>query len=141
MPVSGYRDEATPRDDRLTNELRVTNKSKASSRTSLCLATRRDRETRPVSSVRLRSLGTPDKERSQENSVLLTNHPAARFGTPRPKPENHRVLVYICSLFALSTEFRDRRFWRPGFLTLQRHLTHFISPCECNRGCHSMPFS
>lgn len=33
-----------PRDDHLTNELSVTNKSKASSRTSLCLTTRRDRK-------------------------------------------------------------------------------------------------
>lgn len=26
-------------------------------------------------------------------------------------------------------------------LTLHLHLTHFISPCEWTRGCHSIPFS
>jgi len=52
-----------PRDDCLTNEMNVTNKSKASSRTSLCLATRRDRETRPILSVRFRCLGMLEKTR------------------------------------------------------------------------------
>lgn len=30
---------------------------------------------------------------------------------------------------------------RIQFLTLQRHLTHLISPCDAILGCHSLPFS